>query len=184
MPFEYSEILEAMQKDSRYSMIANFVETGTYHGDTAMMASKHFRHVYTIEVVRSLYELSVGRAKRAQIENIHFYLGDSVEHLKAICPLVSDGAVFYIDAHQSGPDTSFNGKELVPLLSELDVILSHSLGPSIFIFDDVRFWKGESCEDKHWRHISQLTVLEHFLQHGFEILTFYQENDHFFVLTL
>ena len=117
----------------------NFVETGTYKGDTAMMASQHFNNVYTFEIVENLYNYSRERAISENIKNINFYLGDSVQLLKTVMPSLKGGTVYFIDAHQSGHDTSNNGT-CVPLLDELDVILKHPLDPSLFIFYDLRFF--------------------------------------------
>jgi len=55
--------------------------------------------------------------------------------------------MFFLDAHQSGNDTSNNGKN-VPLLDELNIILKNNYYPCIIIIDDVRLfdnywdWKG------------------------------------------
>lgn len=181
---EYQEIVDATRHSLRHSRIPNFVETGTYRGDTALMAAKHYRAVYTTEIAPGLYELSSKRAKEEGLTNIHFYLGDSSEVLRDICPRVIEGAVFFIDAHQSGSDTANNGKSLVPLFDELEVILSHKLGPSMFIFDDVRFWKGESQEVPDWAHVSRLGIINRFLERGYRIQAFFIKNDRFFVLTV
>jgi hypothetical protein len=62
---------------------------------------------------------------------VSFFLGDSVECLKDIVPLVLEGAVFFLDGHMSNGDTWWNEKQRVPLYEELDVILSHKIGPSV-----------------------------------------------------
>lgn len=183
-PLTYEEITNATKHSITHRSIKNFVETGTYKGDTTLMASKHFDQVYTTEIVKNLYDYSANRAKEAQRTNIHFYLGDSIVLLRDIMPKVISGAVFFIDAHQSGPDTSNNGKQLVPLLEELDVILSYKLGPSLFIFDDVRFWIGKSQQAPDWSKISCLEILTKFMNRKYKIQTFFELNDRFYVLTI
>ena len=59
------------------------------------------------------------------LSNIFFLLGDSLEKLPCIMPKVLDGAVFFIDAHISGGDSGWNQKIRVPLIEELDIILSY-----------------------------------------------------------
>jgi hypothetical protein len=162
-----------------YKNIKNFVETGTYKADTTIMASNLFKYVYTTEIVPLLYENSKKLAEEKKINNITFLLGDSVELLKDITPKVLEGAVFFLDAHQSGSDTSNNGIDHVPLFKELNIILSHKLGPSIFIVDDFRlfskFWD--------WDGISTESILEKFKISNHNIDTYFVSNDRFFIFT-
>jgi len=177
---KYEEILELYKKYPAFKGTANFVETGTYKGDTSLMAAEHFWKVFTMEIVEELYNGSKKRAEEAGIANISFYLGDSLDSLPKILPQIKDGAVFFIDAHQSGPDTSNNKKQLVPLFEELDLILSQNLGPSVFIFDDVRFWDGQKQPAWDWAHISDKKILERFEDQ--EVIDSFINNDRFFVL--
>ena len=175
---EYEEIIDNIHNRPKHEKIQNFVETGKYHADTTIMASKHFKNVYTTEIVPKLYEDSKTRAEKENISNITFLLGDSVKLLSEIMPKVLDGAVFFIDAHQSGGDTSNNGKN-VPLLEELDVILSFNLKASLFIIDDLRFWKQGTWD---WAHVSNDEIVNRFKKNGFPVLAYYEENDRFFVV--
>lgn len=175
-PLTYDEIQGAGGTEG----IANFVETGTYKGDTTLMAAKHFEHVFTTEIHKGLYEESKERAKKEGVENIEFYLGDSVELLHDICPKVKDGAVFFIDAHISGSDSGWNGKQRVPLMDELKVILSYNVGPSVFIIDDLRLWKNEVWD---WAHVTDMGIVKLFVDSGYNIASFYEKNDRFFVVT-
>ena len=168
--------IQEIKSDKTYKY---FVETGTYKGDTTLMASKHFQKVYTTEIMEELHNYSKNRAKSEGITNIEFMLGDSVDLLKKIVPEVKEGAVFFLDAHQSGGDTGNNGKN-VPLLEELDIILSHNIGPSVFIVDDLRLWKSKVWD---WAHISNKKIIQKFLDYGYSIQSFYEHNDRFFVLT-
>ena len=97
--------------------------------------------------------------------------------LTLIVPQVSDGSVFFIDAHQSGPDTGNNGK-WVPLVEELDIILETKLGPSVFIFDDVRLWK-KKCWD--WAHITEKSILDQFKKKDVVVIKSYEKGDRFWV---
>jgi len=162
-----------------YKHIKSFVETGTYKGDTTLMAAKYFETVYTTEIVPALHKSSKEKATEQKVTNVRFLLGDSVELLKEITPKVLEGAVFFLDAHQSGGDTSNNGKNHVPLLQELDVILSHKVKPSIYIVDDLRLF------DKYWdwKGITTDTIVSKFAEHGHTVYSYFISNDRFYVLT-
>lgn len=161
--------------------IENFVETGTYKGNTSRLASKLFRNVFTIEIVKELYLESVQKAKEENINNITFLFGDSLQKLPIICDtmLTSGNTLFFLDAHQSGPDTSNNGK-WVPLMEELEIILSKINSPTLFIIDDVRlfskFWD--------WDGISEKSISQLFSEHGKQINLFYVSNDRLIISTL
>ena len=177
---EYTEIQNATAGRPIYESITNFVETGTYHADTTLLVAQHYDRVYTTEIVAELYTLSKERAIEEDVHNINFYLGDSVELLKEIVPLVTEGCIFFLDAHQSGYDTSNNGKQHVPLLQELDVILAHTLKPSVFIIDDLRLF------DKYWdwAGITPDTIVGKFKEFNYEILTHFESNDRYYILTI
>lgn len=176
--------IQAAVRGRIHQNIKNFVETGTYKGDTTLMASKFFEKVFTTEIHEPLYEESKKRAQTEGATNIQFLLGNSVDLLETIVPNVLDGAVFFIDAHISGADSSWNREQRVPLLEELSVILKNKLGPSLFILDDVRFWRGKTCEAWDWSHISTDVITDLFVKHGYDILTCYESNDRFFILTI
>ena len=141
------EILSILYKHPIYSNIKTFIETGTYKGETSIIASKFF-DVHTIEINEKLYNEVKEKYKNS---NINFYFGDSVQILKKLQEKPMS-TMFFLDAHQSGNDTSNNGKN-VPLLDELDIILKNNYYPCIIIIDDVRLfdnywdWKGISVEN-------------------------------------
>ena len=181
-PLEYSEIISACPQYEHYREIEYFVETGTYKGDTVISLSNHFKELYTMEIVPELFNSSKNRADKAGIENIRFLQGDSVQLLSNLPEHINKGAVFFLDAHQSGQDTSNNGMH-VPLLEELDVILRRNLDPSLFVFDDTRFWKNHEKSAWDWEQVCIGTILTKFLNAGFGIYSAFEKNDRFFVLT-
>lgn len=187
-PLTYEELSEVISRYHIYRNIKNFIETGTYKGDTTIMSAKHFENVYTTEIVKELYEYSIKRAETERLSNIHFYLGDSTILLHDIMSHVKDQkCVFFIDAHQSGPDTGNNRQQLVPLMKELEVILTYPLGPSIFIFDDLRFFKGKEQEAWDWakENITVSNIVKMFVEkeRGSSLSTFFEMNDRLWVLT-
>jgi hypothetical protein len=181
-PLTYEEILLATQKAKSKSgwnhQIKNFVETGTYKGDTCCMASPNYENVYTVEIHEPLYTESKNRAMSEQLSNIHFYLGDSTEQLENIAPQVRDGAVFFIDAHISGHDSSWNHRERVPLMREIQTILKYVTGPSVFIVDDARLWTNEVWD---WAHVTNKAIVDLF--DSSKVLTSFLKNDRFYVFT-
>lgn len=151
-----------------------FVETGTYKGETCRMVSPHFGKVFTIEIYEPLYK----EAKESfrTYGNIEAYLGDSLEILPQLYQEYKNGAVFYIDAHVSGGDSSYNPNHPVPLLKEIEIINRQTLGPSLFIMDDLRLWK-DGC----WQGISNSNICSQF-RPG-QIKCAYEKNDRYWIFT-
>jgi hypothetical protein len=174
------ELIYIKNQGLPYNNIENFVESGTYKGDTAITASKEFKNVYTIEICESLYKNSMLRASNEGIHNIVFLLGDSLEQLKNIMPRVLSGAIFFIDAHISGADSGWNHINRVPLMEELKNILSYRIGPSVFIFDDLRLWKSKVWD---WAHITNNSIAKKFFENNIEISHMFEKEDRFYVFT-
>lgn len=164
-----------------YKEIKNFVETGTYKADSTILAANNYENVYTIEVFEPLYKESKERVSNLGINNITLLLGDSLQQLHNVMPNVTDGAIFFIDAHRSGTDSGWNNNIRVPLVEELDIILSYNLGPSVFIFDDLRLWKTIKAWD--WNHINNDNLVKK-ISEKLKVFTFFERNDRFFVFTM
>lgn len=171
-----TEIEQIRNSHARYRGIQNFVETGTYDGDTAILASRLFNTVYTVEVFPTLHNGAKQRANLLGITNINFLLGDSTKHLSELSTLVKTGAIYFLDGHYSGDGTGWNGDKYVPLYEELDAVLSTpNLGPTVFIIDDVRLWTTQA--DPYWSHITTTGILEEFKKHNYTILSYFIKND-------
>jgi hypothetical protein len=123
------------QLQSRFR-IPNFIETGTYRGNTAYWASRHFSHVYSIEFAQDLYEEAV--RKYSSSANITFLLGDSRTKLKKIISDLREPAVFWLDAHWSGGAT-FGEHEQCPILQEISA-LNASSHSNVILIDDARLF--------------------------------------------
>ena len=174
--FPYQEILDLISKFPFFIPV-NFVETGTYKGVTTRDASRLFRHVYTIEIMESLYNESRATSDQQGIQNITYYLGDSLKTLPRIVDELNGPTLWFLDAHQSGCDTGNNGIN-VPLLQELDIILN-SIGryyPSIFVLDDLRLFS----KYWDWDGINTNTILEKFRNK--RVLFQTEENDRYIVV--
>jgi hypothetical protein len=130
---------EMAVKLAKIAKAETFIETGTYMGGTAKLASTLFKTVHTIEWSKIYFNqvkdelLSKG--------NIIPYLGDSRKILVDILIDIKDSAVFWLDAHYSMPDSA--GKDdPCPLLKELEIILSRDC-EDIILIDDARYLLDE-----------------------------------------
>ncbi len=160
--------------------LINFVETGTYKGDTTFLAKKFFPNVYTIELVPDLYLQVKERALSLGISDINFYRGNSTTILPLIMDSISSGgSVFFIDAHISGPGTGCSLVR-VPLLEELDIIMKRlSEGSHVFIVDDVRLWTTELLFD--WMSITNEKILDVFKKYNVDVIKTEIKNDRFYI---
>lgn len=175
------ELVDIQKRGYPYNNIKNFVETGTYKADSTIIAAGIYDNVYTIEIYEPLYKESMERVKELGIKNIEFYLGDSLDNLKNIVPKVLDGAIFFIDAHISGSDSGWNGTNRVPLIEELDIIISQPIGPSVFIVDDLRLWKSIKAWD--WAHITNEFIIEKFKNKNIKLSSYFEKDDRFYIFT-
>lgn len=151
-----------------------FIETGTYKGYTTRLAARNFDLVHTIEIVKALSDEAQRIGDSEDLINIVYHVGDSLVILPEIVKRLPVEAVFMIDSHISGPDTSHNGI-LVPLLEELDIILKNYNKRSIFIIDDVRLFSKYS----DWKGISYDTILDKFKDREIELC--FENNDRFII---
>ena len=153
--------------------IPYFVETGTYHGDSTREAAKVFENVHTIEIMDDLWSENVSTNKELGIDNIECHHGDSLVTLPSIVKSIDKPCFWFLDAHQSGPDTGNNG-EWVPLLKELDIILGNKV-EGIFVIDDVRLFS------KHWdwAAVSLESISNLFGKHGYDVSESYLMNDRY-----
>jgi hypothetical protein len=173
---QLNELFEDIPEDMRKV----FIETGTYKGETCRLVSPHFEKVRTIEIFEPLYHeaLASFKAWDGAYDNIQAHLGDSVDVLPRLYDDYKDGAVFYIDAHVSGWDSSHNPQHPVPLLKEIQVINKKPLGPSLFIVDDLRLWKNGDWGE--WG-ISSAGICSQF-RPG-QIKKAYEKNDRYWIFT-
>jgi hypothetical protein len=128
-----TDIIEKLAKDFQ---INNFVETGTYYGNTAIWASNHFDNVFTIEFSETMYRQVI--EKLDKVANLHCILGDSRTELSKIIENTKKSSLFWLDAHWSGGDTYGNNDEC-PLLEEIDII-NNSNNDSFIFIDDARYF--------------------------------------------
>ena len=105
---------------NQYAGGLTFIETGTYMGAGVKRALEYgFRNIHSIEIDDNFYELNVNQFK--ENSEVRLWHGDSVELLPEIMKEIGeDEAVFWLDAHASGPlKGGIHGPS--PLLNELRI---------------------------------------------------------------
>jgi hypothetical protein len=126
----------------------NFIETGTYHGDTTLkMVNIGFKYVYTVEYYEPFYNDCVNKFK--DIDNIKLFQGVSYEKFPEMLKDINSSSVFFLDAHPSGHNTgghdelinseykeecSFHQDNIIS--NELIAISKHHVKDHIIIIDD------------------------------------------------
>jgi hypothetical protein len=120
----------------------NFVETGTYKGDTvkAMLQADQFTQIHTVDI----YEDRVANAQRRfkGFPNVTCWHGDSAEIMPQIVMCLDEPTLFWLDAHHSGGQIA-RSKGLIstPIMSELESVLGYDrIGESVILIDDARYF--------------------------------------------
>lgn len=130
------EFIEAVVK--KYG-IKYFIETGTHTGQSTNWASTIFKYVYSCELSKYYYDLTLNKY-RNKWKNVRLFNSSSDEMLNELLverKIIDGSSVFWLDAHYSGGETS-GGDCKHPLLKELNIIFRDSNLHFIFI-DDVRY---------------------------------------------
>lgn len=116
--------------------LTEFVETGTYRGDTAAWAAGHFARVTTVELSPAFHTAAQARFRGQP--GVRTLQGDSATVLRAVVPALAGPAVFWLDAHWSGLDTAGREAEC-PLLAEIGLINASPLAHVVLV-DDARLF--------------------------------------------
>lgn len=135
--------------------IRNFIETGTYYGNTAYWASQVFEKVVTIEYSEIIYKQV--KEKYSQILNIEFLYGDTRNRLREIVSQLDAPSIFWLDAHWSGGST-YGEADQCPLIKEIEIINSQESEQFILI-DDARLFLSPPPEPnsaEQWPEIKEV----------------------------
>lgn len=116
---------------------ANWIETGTYLGETSLYLSQFSSSVTTIEPSEFLF--TQAREKFQHVKNIDFVFGTSEERFEEIVKSLRGDLNVFLDGHYSEGMT-FKSKKDCPLLEELDSLTSNLKNfDRVHLFiDDVR----------------------------------------------
>lgn len=120
--------------ESYSSGIDNFVETGTYRGDTVEAMRQQFRAVWSIELA---HDLAVDAQRRfVAWPHVTILEGDSATVLPEILPGIANPCLFWLDGHWCGGETAHAETE-TPLLAELQMVLART-ETDVILIDDAR----------------------------------------------
>ncbi len=114
----------------------DFIETGTYRGETAAWAAEHFARVTTVELFPELHTAAQVRFRAKP--GVRALGGDSPAVLREIVPALAGAALFWLDAHWSGLGTAGREAEC-PLLEEITLINAVSRTHTVLV-DDARLF--------------------------------------------
>jgi hypothetical protein len=146
----WSLTIPFLQNMAQLFPVDYFIETGTYLGNTAILASTIFKQVHTIELSQELFEQTKVRFENH--ENIFAYNGDSDSILDIVLAKLKGAKLIWLDAHYS-PNSAYRtalGHSITPIIEELEAIKKNDR-QAIIMIDDVRIF----CESKprkiHWQ---------------------------------
>tara|TARA_Y100000816_G_scaffold279140_1_gene251096 strand:+ start:1466 stop:2029 length:564 start_codon:yes stop_codon:yes gene_type:complete len=157
MPALEPEILGMLK--CNYKEFPNFVETGTFLGQTIIPFEPLFENLYTIEIKKELYDNVTRQYKGNKIK---FYHGDTMDVLPIILRNIKGKSIIFLDAHYSAGITG-TGPKHVPLYEELEHIMKLSKNETVIIVDDFAMFgrgpntTGGSC---NWEDINVKGVID------------------------
>ena len=131
---------KVLMQFQQQNSIKNFVETGTYFGDTLYAVYPHFEQLYSIELSPVFFKKAQQRFKHLQ--KVQLLQGDSGKVLKHLVPALNSAAIFWLDGHYSGGLTAMGDKEC-PVYEELNAIFASPFSHLVFI-DDARLFIGKN----------------------------------------
>lgn len=175
MPTLLKTDLESILKkiDDNLESYPNFVETGTYMGETILRFVNEFNRLFTIELSETLYNnFNLIDYDRTKLKSI---LGDSSIVLNKVIKEIEGKTIFFLDGHYSSGNTA-KGLKDVPLNEEIKHINDLFIYDGLIIIDDLRLFGTSLSED--WSQVNRETLL---LILGERVETYLEENDRFII---
>jgi len=118
--------------------LTHFVETGTWHGDSAKWASSRFEQVITIEIIMEYH--SQARYELLSYNNVFCVYGDSREIMSQIVlSLIEKQTLFWLDAHWTGHPDYKKEYGKCAVIEEIEAI-NKSPQKNAIMVDDVRLF--------------------------------------------
>jgi len=126
--------------------LRTLVETGTYRGDMTAATRWQFEQIHTIELDPLL--ATQARKRFWAWRRVHVYQGNSAEVLPRVLETLSAPALLWLDAHYC-EGVSARGETTTPIVSELDLALTHPFAQVILIDDARHFGQGDYPTVEH-----------------------------------
>ena len=151
---------------------ANWIETGTFRGETTKYLSKRYPLIYSIEPDVEFYKVALNRFKN---QNVKLFNDESENIFPILLPTLKDNLNFWLDGHYSQGIT-FKGKKDCPIINELNAIkknFDNFKKLSIFI-DDIRLFLSSTKDypsinylvdwtrrlDMKWRIVNDIFIIQ------------------------
>jgi hypothetical protein len=115
------------------------VETGTFAGGMIDAALPFFDRITSIELDPTWHARAVERFRDAP--RVTLLEGDSGARLSDVLATLGEPALFWLDAHYSGPVTA-RGAVDSPIVQELAAIRAHRVAGHVVLIDDMRVFDG------------------------------------------
>lgn len=117
--------------------LGTLVETGTGGGATPYACRKAFSRIYTVELEPEV----AARARKIFARDPHVTVlqGDSGVRITEILATLTEPALFWLDAHYSGPGTA-QAEIDTPIERELKAVLDHEVREHVILIDDARMF--------------------------------------------
>jgi hypothetical protein len=116
-----------------------FIETGTYLGDTLGYIANSGVQCISIELSQELYEAACKRFKT--YKNVGLVQGDSGQRLPELLNAINKKSLFWLDGHYSSGVTA-RAETYTPVSAELKAILRHPIKQHVILIDDARCFDG------------------------------------------
>jgi hypothetical protein len=115
------------------------VETGTFAGEMVNAMLGRFDRIHSIELDDAWYARAVARFGHRP--DVTLLRGDSGARLREVLDRLEEPALFWLDAHYSGPLTA-RGPLDSPIAQELADIAAHRVRGHVILVDDMRDFNG------------------------------------------
>ena len=119
--------------------VDQFIETGTYLGDTLNYIAERGIKCVSIELSEELHRNAVNRFN--SYKNVTLFQGDSAERLPELLQEIYKPALFWLDGHYSSGVTA-SAKTHTPISTELEAILRHPIKQHVILIDDAHCFNG------------------------------------------
>lgn len=121
--------------------LQEFVETGTYMGDTLAYVAQTGIDCASIELSPQLHQAA--RRRFARAANVRLIEGDSGIRLPEMLADIRRPVLFWLDGHYSAGVTASAALH-TPISAELQAILRHPVKGHVILIDDARCFDGSN----------------------------------------